>query len=278
MPSYEELQQEDAWRDEYSPAALKALSSGLEAYWPGAKCYVRGDNDHTRGYHRSRRWIQESIYCTNRTYSVSRTPGDRGGGDPNWSCALDLTNLSQEDLHAACRRLDEACRAGRLEKITEWYGNTGGDSIVDGWDNISNRPASSDSSHLTHLHISFDRGRANEDHSDVLKILTGGGMESTEKVQYPTNAERTYGQGWTDGFNFRDWFIGAGELVPGAPEGAWPTLNSPAWILANLPALLRQIVVPPAAPIDIAALVAALTPVIRSIVREELDNTRLGQL
>lgn len=281
MPSYEDLQQEDAWRDEYSPEALKTLSAGLESYWPGARCYVRGDNGHTRGYHRSRRWIKESIYCTNRTYSVSRTAGDRSGGDPNWSCALDLTGLSQADLHAACQRLDEACRAGKLEKITEWYGNLGGDSAVDGWDNISNRPATSDSSHLTHLHMSFDRGRANEGHDDLYRILTGDEeMEQTDQLLLKTsNPNQTVGDAFSDLAQERHWRVGvATSPVPGDADNVWPKPGSPDWIIANLPALLAQITVPTPAPVDIEALVAALTPVIRDIVREELNNTRLGKL
>lgn len=180
MPSYDQLDNEAAWRDEFAPPALATLAAGLRAHWPGAGVWIRGDNAHMRGYHRSRRWVKNSIYCTDRTYSVSRTAGDRSGGNENWACALDLGGIPQSELHAACRRLDEAVRAGLLEKITEWYGNFGGDDRVDGYDNIANRLASADSSHLTHLHLSFDRGRAGEDHSDLLAILTGGLLVATE--------------------------------------------------------------------------------------------------
>lgn len=173
MPSYGELDDEQAWQDEIAAPALSVLASRLRSHYPGAGAWIRGDNDHLRGYHRSRNWIQTSIYCTDRVYSVSRTSGDRSGGNGNWACALDLGNLPQSELHAVCRRLDAACRAGQLEKITQWFGNLGGDGTVDGWDNISNRPASADSSHLTHLHMSFDRGRANEDHTDLFLILIG---------------------------------------------------------------------------------------------------------
>lgn len=172
MPSYDQLDNEEAWRDEVAAPALAVLASRLRSHFPGAGVWIRGDNGHLRGYHRSRRWIKTSIYSTDRTYSVSRTAGDRSGGNDNWSCGLDI-QVAQSILIPMCQRLDAACRAGRLEKITEWFGNTGGDQRVDGWDNISNRVASADSSHLTHLHISFDRGRANEDHTDVYLILIG---------------------------------------------------------------------------------------------------------
>lgn len=199
MPSYDQLDNEAAWRDEFTPPALARLSSGLKAHWPGAGVWVRGDNEHLRGYHRSRRWIKESDYCTSRTYSVSRTVGDRSGGDSNWCCALDLGNIAQSELHAACKRLDAAVRAGRLEKVTEWYGNFGNDLRVDGYDNISNQMASADSSHLYHLHMSFDRGRANEDHSDVLAVLTGASdVNPTDVKEIWNNYEAVNGRNMRD--------------------------------------------------------------------------------
>ena len=76
MPSYGELEQEDAWIDEYEPQALRDLASSIEGFLPGSQVWISGDNSHLRGYHRSRRWIKESIYCTNHSYSVTRTAGD----------------------------------------------------------------------------------------------------------------------------------------------------------------------------------------------------------
>lgn len=179
MPTYDQLDDEAAWRAEVAAPGIARLASGLQKHFPSAQIGIRGDNNHLRGYHRSRRWIRESRFCTNRSYSVSRTAGDRSGGDDDWSCALDFGGIPQADLLEVCRNLDAAVREGRLEKITEWYGNLGGDQRVDGYDNIANQLATSDSSHLTHLHMSFDRGRANEDHSDVLAVLIGQGDDMT---------------------------------------------------------------------------------------------------
>lgn len=206
MPSYDQLDNEAAWRDEVAAPALSTLRRRLLGRWPGAEIGLRGDNGHLNGYHRSRRWIRESAFCTNRTYSVSRTPGDKSGGDSNWACALDFGGISQSDLHAVCKRLDAAVRAGRLEKITEWYGNFGDDDRVDGFDNISNRMASSDSSHLSHLHMSFDRGRANEDHSDLLAILIGDDMSWTENLTAGAD-------GGFSTFPAKDWLIGTNIAV-----------------------------------------------------------------
>jgi hypothetical protein len=191
MPSYLELAAEPWWRDEYIPPNLKILCERLQAFygvgWTHIGC--KGDNNHLRGAHRSRAWIKKSIYCTDRLYTVSRTSGDRSGGDSNWLAGMDAT-IPNDKLIAACRRLDEAVRAGLLEKITEWYGNDDGDNRVDGYDNIANRVASSDASHLWHLHLTFDRGRANEDHTDVYEILTGDDMTPEQAKQLQVTSDR----------------------------------------------------------------------------------------
>lgn len=226
MATLAQLQAEIWYRAEFIPPNLRILVEDLQAFyglgWSHIGC--KGDENHLRGYHRSRAWILGSRYCTNRTYSVSRTPGDRSGGDPNWLCAIDAT-LPREKLLAACKRLDAAVRAGKLEKVVEWYGNTNGDSRVDGYDNIANAVASSDSSHLWHLHMSFDRGRADEDHTDLYEILTGVDMEQTEKLIRPTGRDqRTVGDTFADLQNLRNWLYSPADgSAPGVnppPEGS----------------------------------------------------------
>jgi len=183
MPTYEELQTEKVWRDQTVPHNLSELRLGVIRHFevPPGNVGIFGNNRHLRGYHRSRAWVLGSRFCTNRTYSIARTAGDKRGGNDNWITAIDI-KLPRPELVKVCRRIDKACRAGRLEKITEWYGNLGGDTIVDGWDNISNRPAKSDSSHLDHLHLSLDRGRANEDHGDLLAVITGQEPEGGDRM------------------------------------------------------------------------------------------------
>jgi hypothetical protein len=266
MPSYDQLDNEEAWRDELAAPALLVLASQLRAFYPGAGIWIRGDNNHLRGYHRSRRWIQTSIYCTNRTYSVSRTWGDRNGGNYDWVCALDLA-LPHAELTAACRRLDAQCRAGRLEKVTEWFGNLGGDSTVDGWDNISNRPASADTSHLTHLHISFDRGRANDNHDDLLAILTGVDMGEYERAT-----------GWRLGeyLQGHDPVIVPVTDAGGAAESTLP--NMPLRQMNRVEAKIDKLTV---GGVDVPALVQQLTPALVTALRpmvEEAVREVLGSL
>lgn len=190
MPTYDELRNETGaaagmWNAEKQSASMKTLSLRLREFYqvPVGNIGSKGDNapGHMRGAHRSRNWILNSVYCTNRTYTVTETPGNRSGGDGDWLAGLDIT-IPRDALIAACQRLDVAVRAGVLEKVTEWYGNKDGDLRVDGYDNIRNVVASSDSSHLWHLHLTFDRGRCGEDHTDVYEILTGVDMLPDERT------------------------------------------------------------------------------------------------
>lgn len=154
------IPESDPWyQKEYATPELRwfafALADAFGA--PDSAVGIKGNRTHYRGGHRSRWFILKSPYCTNRSYTVSRTPGDRTGGDGNELAALDLT-LPTDKLITLCRRLDAALRSGQFEGVTEWYGNTDGDQRVDGFDNIANRVASSDPTHLWHVHITFDRG------------------------------------------------------------------------------------------------------------------------
>src|SRR6185312_3552057 len=107
-------------------------------------------------------------------YSVSETSGNRKPWNGDALCAVDAT-IPLPALIAACKRLDEEIRAGRLEKVVEWFGTFDGRVVV-GYNNVRNTNASADSSHLFHLHMGFDRGRVNENHDDLYDILTGGDM------------------------------------------------------------------------------------------------------
>ena len=278
MPSYDQLDNEPAWRAETAPPALRRLATQLESFWGDqAQTWIRGDNEHLRGYHRSRRWIKESAFCTNHSYSVTRTPGDRSGGDSNWCCALDIS-LPQALLSVVCRRLDQAVRARRLEKITEWYGNLGGDQRADGWDNISKIPANSDSSHLSHLHLSFDRGRANEDHRDVFEILTGEDMgeysEPFASGRDPDGKQRAPIQWDRDVDHALIWGTSAwGE------NGPLPGVPTP-WIVRVLDELhdkVDELSIPAPAPVDPVVLEAVVERVVRRVLGSLDGATALTQ-
>lgn len=185
MATLLQLESEPWWNEESVPPTLNKLAVDLRAalHVPANDVGMRGDTAHLRGYHRSAAWVKNSTFCTNRSYSVSETAGNRIPRDSNWVCAIDIGGMPQADLIAMCKRVDEAVRSGRFEKITEWYGNINGDQRVDGYDNIRNVLATSDSSHLVHLHLSFDRNRVAENHDDVFAMLMGAEMELTDEVR-----------------------------------------------------------------------------------------------
>lgn len=195
MPTLAQLRAEQVWKDETIPVELAYLARNLRNHWEltaGAVGTI-GNERHVKGYHRSRNWVLKSKFCKNRKYSVTETAGNKSGGNGNWICAIDIS-LPARLLLPACKRLDDAVRAGQLEKIAEWYGNTDGDSRVDGYDNIENELATSDNSHLWHLHISFVRSRANDNHADVFAVLTGVGWtppQSTPSPKPPADLEWT---------------------------------------------------------------------------------------
>lgn len=154
----------DPWyRAETIAPAMQDLIDRLRMFFnvPAINLGSKGDLNHMRGGHRSYNFIKNSPFCTNRTYTVSRTPGDRSGGaDHDWLAAMDIS-LEDARLIPMCKRIDEAVRSGEFEFITEWYGNDDGDNRVDGYDNIANVISSSDSSHLWHAHLTIDRGFLN---------------------------------------------------------------------------------------------------------------------
>lgn len=185
MATMAQLQAEDCWQDEVSAPRLVELGQRVRAHYGLAAeaIGIRGDENHLRGYHRSARWVKESRYATSRTYSVSENPGNKAPADSNWACALDITPKTSANMLAMSRRIDTAVRSGGLEEVTEWYGNLDGDQRVDGYDNIRNAVATSDDSHLWHLHLSFDRAAvAQLDVTKLFSVLTGEDAVTTSEI------------------------------------------------------------------------------------------------
>jgi hypothetical protein len=160
MPTYTELQAETWWNREIVTDPLKALGKRLcDAYGRPATAFgTKGDNVHLYGSHRSQEWLKNSKWCTNRTYTVQSGLTTE---QARYIGGFDFNPGSTKAMIEICSRLDKAVRAGRLEVVREWYGNLDGDTRVDGYNNIANRVATSDSSHLWHLHGGLDRTEVN---------------------------------------------------------------------------------------------------------------------
>ncbi len=160
-PTYAQLQAEPWWDREIYTDAMRWLAGALTAHYgtPAVNAGCKGDNQHLNGGHRSQEWILNSRYCTSRSYAIE---GGLSGEQARYLSALDYTPASREVMLAISQRLDTATRAGHLEEVVEWFGNTDGDQRVDGWNNIKNAVATSDSSHLWHLHLRVGRRWAND--------------------------------------------------------------------------------------------------------------------
>ena len=127
MPTLAQLQAEPVWTREFTPPSIVALGKAVRAHF-GLSAYdigTKGDQHHLRGYHRSRAWVLGSKYSTNRTYSVTETPGNRTGGNDAWVCALDIS-APPNILLPMCRRRGaiptrrSSCSSPTSTRATTW--------------------------------------------------------------------------------------------------------------------------------------------------------------
>lgn len=174
MATYAQLAAEQWWGREIVTPAMGWLGDELcrRTDRPRVAAGTKGDNRHLRGAHRSQEWILRSAYCTNRTYTVQ---ANLTAEQTRWVAGFDFTPASTQQMIAQCQRIYAAMKAGRLDEVVEFYGNVNGDQVVDGWDNLRDRAASSDSSHLWHWHISIDRRHCNNQQlmERILAVVLG---------------------------------------------------------------------------------------------------------
>ncbi len=226
--SYTTLRAETWWNREVEPPALDWLADNLCTHFgrPRTAAGIKGDNRHLNGSHRSQEWLKNSRYCTNRTYTVQ---SGLSAEQARWCVGLDFNPGSTDLMLTICKRLDRAVRAGQIEEVTEWYGNTDGDSRVDGYNNIRDAVATSDSSHLWHLHVSISRRHANDMGvmRRILAILTGAGpvAESTTPSPSEDDDMELLNIDLPSGFGFNE----TGQRIPGGPLvfRRLPDLGSP---------------------------------------------------
>lgn len=203
-----QLQAEPWWGREIVTAELDWLGGELcrRTGQPRTAAGTKGDQYHLSGAHRSQEWILNSRYATNRTYTVQ---AGLTAGQVRHVAGFDFTPGTPAAMVAQCRRLMGAMKAGVLEPVREFYGDVDGDRVVDGWNNLADRAATSDSSHLWHWHLSFDR-RALHDRvlmGRIVAIVLGDDMSWTEILDN--------GRGAT--YPAKDWLMGTNEA-------AWLTL------------------------------------------------------
>lgn len=138
--------------------ACDAIAAGLRI--PRGDVGTKGNVRHLRGHHRSQEWILRSSYCTNRRYTVQAGLTD---DQLRHIAAIDITpgewgtTANRRRVAAITARLVAAMRAGELDEVFEVYGADTDLTSVTGYNNRENREASSDDSHLDHVHVGIDR-------------------------------------------------------------------------------------------------------------------------
>lgn len=161
MPTLAQLREEQVWRDEYVPESIKTTRALLLTHfnWPSWRIGHIGNELHLWGYHRSRRWILSSRYCTNRTRSVTETEGNRNGGTGNEIAGIDIitSEAHARKIHA---NLNAARAAGRLPFVRQIILESGP------W----------------HNHVSIDRGMLDFNPRTLVAVITGGATEGKRMV------------------------------------------------------------------------------------------------
>lgn len=127
----------------------KSLLGGIYANKPGFHNTGNNNEEHYPG-----------------NYSILIDRNRRGPWWRNYASALDWTFSDAQKgdyktINKYSKRLDAACRDPNDPRpdliLYEWYGNTDTDRQVEGYDEYHEKSATSDTSHLWHIHASFFR-------------------------------------------------------------------------------------------------------------------------
>jgi hypothetical protein len=187
VASYAELEAEPWWDREIVTSPMTALGLQLRAaYGTGADSFgIKGNNKHLSGGHRSQEWINNSAYCTNRTYTVQ---SGLSGDQTRYVSAFDFTPGAwgsadnRAKMKVLTKRVIDAMKAGLLDELDECFGTLDGVTVT-GWNNDRDTTVTADSTHLDHIHCRFDRRYAN-DNAAALKVqkVMLGDMLTTDDV------------------------------------------------------------------------------------------------
>jgi hypothetical protein len=265
----------------FAPDSIKAVRAYLKGQDPDLSDtelgIVGGPSHVTQGtsYHLGR----DDLIMSKNPYSA-RTARDLAGLS-NAASALDIDD-DLDELRTLSVWLVAACRRGEPDTrdIREIIYSPDGIDVWR-WDRERGQNSlpipDSDFSHRNHSHISWYRDSEFSDRVAVFRRFFEGDnddMELTDTLQTKNNFPgRNVDNALADSVNLRDWMIGSGVAYPPEPNG-YPKPGSPGDNLARLPQLLENVT----ATVDIAALAAALAPMIRDIVRQELDSTGLRNI
>jgi hypothetical protein len=179
---------------EYAPQDMLWLGNQIVKAVPGAKLSgIIGDRAHVYGYHRARSVLPGD------DYSVVLEADQAGDADA--AAALDIS-LPPAGMKQMTARLMAVCKDKsdpRRKYIREFFGTLDGHTVT-GWDNPSHSPATSDDSHLWHIHLSFYRRHVNNRTAmeAVLSIFTNTGDDDMPKmISLVAKGSRPIGLDWS---------------------------------------------------------------------------------
>jgi hypothetical protein len=185
VATLEQLEAEAWWGREIVTSPMVGLGLQLRATYNSGSGSVgiKGNEVHLSGGHRSQEWIRNSRYCTNRTYTVQ---SNLAGDQFRYISALDFTPAewgstdNRNKMKVLTDRMLDAMKSGHCEEVIECFGTLDGRNVT-GWRNDLNQVATSDNSHLDHIHVRFDRRYCNSNAvmQRVAGILLGGDMALT---------------------------------------------------------------------------------------------------
>lgn len=173
----------------YSPKAIKGIFNFVRDHYPGVK--LGGIYANKSGYHNSRNNLKAAAKWRN-DYSITQAPADLEG-DGDAASAIDLTPDTQELQRLFTRRLMAATKADddpRAYPIREFFGTENGQTVT-GWSRWRGKEATSDSSHLWHVHISIYRKFANDEAAmrGIAEIVCGIPLKPIDTKSDPTEEE-----------------------------------------------------------------------------------------
>lgn len=177
-------------RAEVVPPAISAMRAPLCTHYnvPNTNFGDRGNEYHSSGYHRSRRWVllsPDSRYGT-RDYSVQNSLDH--SGDENWISAFDFTPAvwgtarNRATMVEITNRVLDAARRNdsRLSSLREFAGTIDGRTVITFSCQGGGPRTPFDSTHLDHVHGSFWRGRADDNHQGILDVMLGTTSEDDD--------------------------------------------------------------------------------------------------
>lgn len=163
---------------EYAPDALVWLGSRVTPDLGGVLSGIVGDQAHTYGYHRGAAYVNWGDYSTT-------LPEDRQYPSAHMASAIDMSfNDSKMRLYTGRLKVAADKNDPRLKYVREFYGTLNSSSVYgrthNGSTDASWEFASSDSSHLWHIHLSILRKYCNNIVAikGLLEVLQGKALSS----------------------------------------------------------------------------------------------------